>query len=301
MSRDDAPRLLILANETKPQVVEALDSLLPWLMDRARIVASPAIDTLKRNTAGSLPVADFALVLGGDGTLLAQARHLVDLDIPLIGVNFGKLGFLAEFNLDDLKNYWDQIIAGTCPTVSRIMLDVQCWRGVEGWVDAKDQEPVLNSIIALNDASIVAGPPHRLIELEVAIDPHPELESGTSFRGDGVIIATPSGSTAYNLAAGGPIIAPGSGVVCITPICPHTLAFRPLVVSANCRIHIRLDQVNEGTRLVLDGQESFQLLHHDQLVVRRYHRTLRLISNPRMSYWKMLARKMLWGERPRYL
>lgn len=300
MQLPEKPRLLVLANLQKPAVREALDDLLPWLEERSMVVAMPALERLACDDASSLPKADLAIALGGDGTLLAQARKLVDLQIPLLGVNFGKLGFLAEFSLDDLKQFWGRILAGQVPVTHRIMLDI-CHRPESwAWVTEGEIAAASDRLIAFNEASIVAGAPHRLIEMELAIDPTPELTEGTSFRGDGVIIATPSGSTAYNLAAGGPIVAPGTEVFCVTPVCPHTLAFRPIVVPSRCRIHLRLHQVNEGTQLVLDGQQSVNLGRGDQVVLRRYPHTLTLIGNPRMSYWKMLARKMLWGERPRY-
>ena len=295
------PRLLVLANRSRPQVAEAVDQLRPWLLERAHIEAEPDILELTADRADDLPAADLALVFGGDGTILSQARKLVDINVPLLGINFGKLGFLAEFNIDDLQRYWDRIICGECPITDRIMIDVMLVEGDGHWPDGEsDGSRCRFRTLALNEASISAGPPYRMIDLEFAIDPHQDLEEGARFRGDGVIVATPSGSTAYNLAAGGPIISPGSGALCVTPICPHTLALRPIVVSAACRIHLRVRQANEGTTLVIDGQVSERLNEGDQIVIRRHAYPIRLVSNPRISYWQMLAKKLRWAEQPSY-
>ncbi len=301
MSEAAKPRLLLLANRHKAQVAEAVEHLRPWLLERAHIEAEPDLLELTHDSADDLPAADLALVFGGDGTILAQARKLVDIGVPLLGINFGKLGFLAEFNIDDLQRYWDRIVRGECTITERIMIDVLRVEGDGRWPDG--ESPGTRSrfhALALNEAAISAGPPYRMIDLELAIDPRPDLVEGARFRGDGVIVATPSGSTAYNLAAGGPIISPGSGALCVTPICPHTLSLRPIVISAACRIHLRVRQANEGTALVIDGQVSESLKDGDHIVIRRHPRPVRLVSNPRISYWQMLARKLRWAEQPQY-
>jgi NAD+ kinase len=294
------PRLLILANREKPPVVEAMESLRPWLEQRAQIVAEPPIQAMTRATAAELPEADLAIVLGGDGTLLAQARQIVDLNLPLLGVNFGKLGFLAEFNLDDLQRHWDTIVQGRARTTSRLLIDARVFGSeLDGhWADAEsDGEPKFQGV-ALNDTVITAGEPFRMIELELAIDPQDGPSNPTVITSDGVIVATPSGSTAYNLAAGGPIVNPNLDAFTITAICPHSLAFRPIVLSADCHIYLRLRRANAGTTLVLDGQLSVKLEPGEQVLVRRYPSAIRLIQNPSLNYWKMLAKKMHWAARP---
>lgn len=299
--RPEHPRLIILANHNKPLVTESLGGVRPWLESRAKIVAEPDITRLTPDVAATLPPADLALILGGDGTLLAQARLLADLGIPVLGVNFGKLGFLAEFSLDDLRRHWDLIVSGQCRTSRRMLLDVTvhevpsegCAESPERWPAAKFES------IAVNDAVITAGPPFRMIELEITIDPGPRQASAATFTGDGVIVSTPSGSTAYNLAAGGSIVSPDVDAMGITPICPHTLALRPIVVKADAGICLRVHRANEGTTLVIDGQIPQRLQSGEQVFIRRHERALLLVHNPDLSYWEMLARKLHWAVRPR--
>ena len=300
----DKPRVLILANRIKPQVVEAMRHFRPWLEDRCHIVAEPDIKTLFREAATDLPEADLAIVLGGDGTLLSQARTLVDLEIPMIGVNFGKVGFLAEFSISDVKHYWDRIIHGECRMSRRLMLDVMVYpAGTPEWgtIDLVSHEvmpdPVFRSV-SLNDAAVTAGPPFRMIEIELAIEPKLTKSSATTITGDGLVIATPSGSTAYNLSAGGPIVSPGIDGICISAIAPQSIAFRPIVFNASCDIWLKMSRVNEGTELVLDGQESFKMKQGQQVLIKKHPRVLKLVHNPDMNYWQLLAKKMHWAARP---
>jgi len=300
----DLPRLLLLANRTIPQVSQTLEEFRPWLDQRALVVAEPPIDQLSRQAAADLPKADLAVVFGGDGTLLAQARHLVDLEIPLVGVNFGKLGFLAEFSLDDLKQHWDKVVSGQCRTSQRVMIEASVLSGPDGkseadGANADESSDLEYASVAMNDVVITAGPPFRMIELELAIDPQRWASSATTLSCDGVIVGTPSGSTAYNLAAGGPIVSPELDAFCVTPICPHSLAFRPIVISSESQIRILILRANEGTTLVIDGQESIKLRPQQVVAIRRYDKSIRLIQNPQLNPWKVLAKKMRWAARPR--
>ena len=294
-------RVLVLANKVKSQVTEALETLRPWLAERARIVAEPDIESLARDEAIELPQADLAMVLGGDGTLLAQARLLIDLEVPLLGVNFGKVGFLAEFTVEDVQRHWDRIAAGKCQISRRLMMEVLTFdsEAADCRVNELDMAHCKAQSLAMNDAVIEAGSPFRMIELELGIDPVSAASSATRFGGDGVIISTPSGSTAYNLAAGGPIVSPGIDALCITPNCPQSLAFRPLVVNADCGIAVRMITANPGSTLVIVGQVSVKLEANDQVFVRRHSRRLSLVTNPSLNYWKTLAKKMRWAVRPR--
>ncbi len=296
------PKILLLANTCMPQVAEALERFRPWLQQRATIVAEPVFKELTAEKVKQLPKADMAMVFGGDGTLLSQARQIVDLDLPLLGINFGKLGFLAEFRIADIKMYWDQIASGTCPISPRLMLGISVYDAdVPLWANHASEKftPQLQTV-ALNDAVITAGPPFRMIDLELAIDPGPGESHITKFSADGVIISTPSGSTAYNLSAGGPIVSPGIDAVCITPLCPHTLAFRPIVVNANSDVWVRVSRTNEkGTALVIDGQQSIEIQTGQQLLIRRYEHAVKLVQNPQIDYWQILARKLRWAARPR--
>ena len=293
-------KLIILANRSKARVTEALTVLRPWLSLKADIVAEPDIRALTADDAEDLPPADMAMVLGGDGTLLAQARKLVDLGLPILGVNFGKLGFLAEFNPEDLQKHWQTIAAGQCRVSQRLMIEVRIFDASAGFRDMDDLTAGLKyESIAANDAVITARQPFRMIELALKLDPSNSSAKPTFFRSDGVIVATPSGSTAYNLAAGGPIVSPDVDAVSITPICPHSLSFRPIVVSSHCGISLRVNAANEGTTLVIDGQMSTKLQEGDQVYIRRHDKPLHLVQNPDLNYWKMLAQKMHWAATPR--
>ena len=305
------PRVIILANKSKEPVTRALESFRPWLGERARIVAEPDVYDLGEHDASALPAADLAMVLGGDGTVLAQARLLVDLQVPLLGINFGKLGFLAEFSVDDVKRHWDRIVARGCRMSRRMMMRVAAYEagapefGGDGngrddpGCDAREMpEPVFDTL-AMNDAVVTAGPPYRMIEIELAIEPGVSGTSAATFSGDGVIVATPSGSTAYNVAAGGPIVSPGIDGMVVSAICPQSLAFRPIVFNATCAVWLLMHRANPGTTLVIDGQKSCAIEPGMQVMITKHDYTLPLIHNPDLNYWTMLARKMHWAARPR--
>lgn len=303
----ECPRVIILANRSKEQVTEALESFRPWLAERAEIVAEPHVYELG-DDAAALPAADLALVLGGDGTVLAQARVLVDLQVPLLGINFGKLGFLAEFSIDDVKKHWDRITCGNCRQSRRMMMRVLAFEagapefngdtvGPSCDIGAMP-DPVFDTL-AMNDAVITAGPPYRMIEIELAIEPKVSGTSAATFSGDGVIVATPSGSTAYNIAAGGPIVSPGIDGMIVSAICPQSLAFRPIVFDASCAVWLLMHRANPGTTLVIDGQKSCSIEPGMQIMITKHGKTLPLIHNPDLNYWKMLAQKMHWAARPR--
>ena len=298
--KPDPLRLIILANTRKTVVRKALKDLKPWLVKRARIVAEPDIGQLSAANVGDLPPADLALVLGGDGTMLAQARHLARLRIPLLGVNFGKIGFLAEFNLEDLKAYWPAVADQTCHRTPRLMMEALVFGAgaADCQFDHLDMDRCTFRSVALNDAVITAGEPFRMLQMGLAIEPD-DHSGTTSVIGDGIIISTPTGSTAHSVAAGGPILSPEVEALCITPICVHSLAFRPLVVRPDAGILIRLESANAGTTLVIDGQETVKLHQHDQIYVRQGPHPLLLVRNPQITYWEMLARKMRWAAKPR--
>jgi NAD+ kinase len=280
--------VVLISNHRKPEVMAAVESFRPWLEQRANVIYEPNCED---RVAPSVDRADLVIVLGGDGTLLSQARQLVDLEAPIVGVNFGKLGFLAEFSLEELKSDWDRIIGGQCPLSERVMLDA-------GVYENADAEAPLFQSLAMNDCVITAGRPFRMIELAMAINPT-RTTNTTKFGGDGVIVATPSGSTAYNASAGGPIIAPDVDAMVITPICPQSLAFRAIVVNGDDRVAITLQEANEGTTLVIDGQISHRMHAGNQLRINKYARRIKLVRNPTMGYWKRLANKMQWAAGPR--
>jgi NAD+ kinase len=288
-------RLFIVANTNKPKVGSALDELVRQLSQR---VAVAGIDTGQAADLSAVD-ADAILVLGGDGTLLAAARRLRGRPIPLMGVNFGRLGFLASFTPEEFPAHFEDLLNNRLPISRRQMLqtsvisaDVSCNIMDSAAVAARQRF----SATALNEAVITAGAPFRMIELELGADG----EKGIHYFGDGVIVSTPSGSTAYNVSAGGPIISPGVEAFCITPICPHSLSFRPLVVSSKSTVVAVASRVNAGTTLFCDGQATTKVSAGDRVVIRRSPNDVLLIENPASRQWRSLAEKLRWAASPNY-
>jgi NAD+ kinase len=295
-SKDElSMKLVIVANLTKPKVRPAVDELLPWLRQRVDVVG---VDGERVIDLCDEPF-DAVLALGGDGTLLSTARRLRGRQVPVMGANFGRLGFLASFTPDEIRPMFERFVAGELTASQRQMLDVTIV-GKEAVCDMMDDESIeakaTFSTTVLNDAVMTAGAPFRMIELELAIDG----TRGFRYFGDGVIVATASGSTAYNVSAGGPILWPSVDGICITPLCPHSLSFRPIVVGANSRIIATMRRLNAGTTLVCDGQDSRVLSAGDSIVIRRSDKTLLLIDNPNARQIETIAEKLSWGKTPNY-
>ncbi len=287
-------RLLIVANNEKSSVKPALDEWLPWLSGRAEILG---VEWTPGKSVADTP-ADVILVLGGDGTLLATARLLDKRPVPLMGVNFGRLGFLASFSPARFKSHFELLLAGKLPIAARQTLDISV---LGAGASCDERNPVelqahrRFNARALNDAVVTAGAPFHMIELEVGADG----QGGVRYFGDGLIVATPSGSTAYNVSAGGPIISPHVQAVCITPICAQSLSFRPIVVPSENTVVILAVSVNPGTTLFCDGQESTKLENGDRVVVRRGDQDVHLIENPDQHQWRNLSEKLNWAVSPR--
>jgi NAD+ kinase len=286
-------RLLIIANTSKPAVRPALDELLPILEKRAQIVgvATREFDPALAATA------DAVLVLGGDGTLLSAARRLNGRNIPILGVNYGRLGLLASFTPRQFRQYLDAFVESRLPISARSMLEVSVIPAGCA-VEAADQPAVAAKrrfvAGALNDAVVTAGPPFHMIELSVGVGG----ETGVTYFGDGVIVCTSSGSTAYNVSAGGPIVSPNVDAFCVTPMCPHSLSFRPLVVATTVTLSITAMKVNEGTTLFCDGQENTQLHVGEKMLIRRGEHEVLLVENPDAREWRTLAQKLGWAAHP---
>jgi len=263
--------------------------LLKWLTERG-------VQALyDEETAGSLPgatkgktrqeVADAAqllLVLGGDGTLLAAARLASARGIPILPINLGSLGFLTSFTLDELYPALEDTLNGRISVSERVMLHVELERGGK----------VIENQRVLNDAVVNKGALARMIELELRID----ADFVCRYRADGLIVATPTGSTAYSLSAGGPIVHPGVESFIITPICAHMLSDRPLVVQDSSRIEMKLSGDTESVFLTLDGQRGIPLQATDVVRISRGKELLRLIQPSRKSYFEILRNKLKWGE-----
>ncbi len=225
---------------------------------------------------------DLVVVLGGDGTLLAAARLVAPRHVPILGVNLGGLGFLTEVTLEELPSTLERLLAGDFTVSERMMLTVRVVR--RGAPVAEDA--------VLNDVVITKGALARLVQLTVAVDGC----AITTFRGDGLIVATPTGSTAYSLSAGGPIVHPEHRSIILTPIAAHTLTLRPLVIPDQLTVAITLAREDADVVLTADGQVGYPLEPHDVVEVRRAATTVPLVHSPFRSYFEVLRTKLKWGE-----
>lgn len=280
--------VLIVVNSAKPEAAAAAPEIRAQIEKHGRVVA---VLTEEDHGDEHHRGADLVVTLGGDGTMLAQARRCADLGIPLLGVNFGKLGFIAEFNQASLAQQAEALFGDAEPDC-RVLGLVHAAVHRDG-----APEPEVRAL-GLNECVITAGPPYRMIELSMTIDG----DAGPTLRGDGIIICSPVGSTAYNLSAGGPILSPQVDALAITPIAPHSLAFRPIVVPGASRIELTLLRVNEerpGTSLLVDGGSVVPLKRGDRVAIFRHDKPVRFVRNPRANFWSTLAHKLHWAAPPR--
>ena len=277
------PKLILFGDAKRPNAREAQSHFLSFVQDKAEV--------LFNCFEGNCPVellrkADFAVVFGGDGTILSAAREFCETRIPVIGVNVGKLGYLAEFNVEEVIELFDQIISGKTDIEKRIVLNCSLIRSGQ----------IILSSIALNDVVITAGAPFRMIEVEMRV----RGQKLTGCVGDGIILSTPTGSTAYNLSAGGPILSANLEAFVLTPICAHSLSFRPIVISSSSEVEIRPIRLNDDSMLLLDGQIQHPLTREDRIQVVRHNERFLIVNNPMRTQWDTLAEKLKWGETPRY-
>ncbi|HTZ99212.1 MAG TPA: NAD(+)/NADH kinase [Candidatus Aquilonibacter sp.] len=226
---------------------------------------------------------DLMIVFGGDGTLLSAARALGGHDVPILGVNLGGLGFLTSVTLDELYPALEQVIEGSHRTSIRMMLDAEIRR--------KGAAP--ETQCALNDAVANKGARARMLDFDVHVDGH----HVGRYRADGLIVATPTGSTAYSLAAGGPVVEPSIDAFIITPICPHMLTNRPLLIPATSHIDLDFTAAAEPVYVTLDGQISFQLEPSDRVRITKSAKRVALVRPPTKTYFQILRSKLRWGER----
>jgi len=226
--------------------------------------------------------ADLIVVLGGDGTMISTARLTGDKEVPVLGINYGSLGYLTEFRIEEMFLALEKILEGDYQIDRRVMLDVEHLRDGEKLALGR----VLNDVV-INKAALA-----RIIEIEV------ELNNlfVNSFRADGLIVSTPTGSTAYNLSAGGPIIYPSMNAVVLTPICPFTLTNRPIVVPDEDEIKIKLKNEIEGVILTLDGQIGHQIKANDRVLIRKSATTFNLVQPSNRNYFDVLRNKLKWGR-----
>jgi NAD+ kinase len=289
-------RVGIVAKHGLAGAAAHLAELERWLAERA---IEALYDTDTARVAGADPRArartreelprdvDLVIVFGGDGTLLSMATRIAQAgrDIPILGVNFGSLGFLTETRIDELYPTLASVVDGTAEFNERAMLAAEGCRGREPF-DAR---------IVLNDVVFTKAALSRMIALSVFVD------GGlvTKVRADGLIIASATGSTAYNLAAGGPIVHPMVDAFVLTPIAPHTLTNRPVVIPGSSVVEVRphLDPHGDDIYVTYDGQTGYPLQNGDAIRVRKSERTLRLVKTPTRSYFELLREKLKWGER----
>ncbi len=279
----------ILAKPKFPEIKSTLQDVVTWLRARSIEVILDQASAMLLGEQGGLQKtqlaskADVLLVLGGDGTMLNAARLAGERSIPILGVNMGGLGFLTEVRLENLYPSLERVFANDFVLDERLMLRTHIHR---------HGETVAQGVV-LNDVVISKGTLARMIELKIAI----QGRFVTNLRGDGLIVSSPTGSTAYSLSAGGPIIDPAVQSLILTPISPHTLTHRPLIVPGNAEIEVILTSKDDGAMATLDGQVGVAITQGDTVVVQTSENRTRLIRFPESNYYDVLREKLKWGDR----
>ena len=278
----------IICKTGKPEPSEILKGLLPWLRER-RIEVFPDIETastlnIEGYSRAKIPsLSDLIIVLGGDGTLISVSRLVAEKGIPILGVNIGGLGFLTAVQKDELYGILDKVLSGECSVEERIMLKACVHRHSE----------CIAEYVVMNDVVVNKGALARIIDLQTYIN-HTYV---ATFKADGLIVSTPTGSTAYALSAGGPVLFPTLNSIIVAPICPHTLTNRPIVMPDDILIEIVLKSRTEDVFLTLDGQVGFSLRQDDLIEIRKSRFTTKLFIPCERDYFQILRTKLKWGER----
>ena len=277
------PKVILFGDPKRPHAAEALEQFVGFASDKIEILSNClesvcSVDELRK--------ADYAVVFGGDGTILGAARQLCETEVPVIGVNVGKLGFLAEFSIEELSRQFERIISGDVLIEKRMVMHCNVQRGGKQIFEST----------AVNDAVITAGSPFNMIEMKLAV----QGQKLAVCISDGMIVSTPTGSTAYNLSAGGPILSANLSAMVIAPLCPHSLSFRPIVIKADNRLQIECVRMNEQTTLLLDGQVTHRLKVGDVINIQKHAGQFLVVNNPLRTQWDTLAGKLNWAEKPRY-
>ncbi len=278
----------ILTKPKFPEVKGTLQAVVVWLRGRnIHVMLGQTSATLLGEEGGYQDAqlsgkADVLLVLGGDGTMLNAARLAAERSIPILGVNMGGLGFLTEVRLDNLYPSLERVFANDYVLDERLMLRTHIHR---------QGETVAQGVV-LNDVVISKGTLARMIELKIAI----EGRFVTNLRSDGLIVSSPTGSTAYSLSAGGPIIDPAVQSLILTPVCPHTLTHRPLIVPGNVKVDLTLTSRDDGAMATLDGQVGVSIAQGDTVTIHTSENRTRLIRFPESNYYDVLREKLKWGD-----
>jgi NAD+ kinase len=279
----------VVAKRDRAEAVDLARELVTWLARRglSALVETDCASQVAAGTAASkadiIARADLIVVLGGDGTLLSVARLMQQRAVPILGVNLGGLGFLTAVTTDELMAMIERVLEGNFRVDQRMTLAVLLRRTGE----------ILAERQVLNEAVITKGALARIIDLETTVDGRPLCV----YKADGLIVTTPTGSTAYSLSAGGPIVHPSVGVMVLAPICPHTLTHRPMVLPASVVVRVTARSPDEDVVLTLDGQEGMTLSSGDTVEIRRGTNTVPLVQSATRSYFDMLRSKLRWGER----
>ena len=285
------PKAAIISKPQKPELTEILPELLNWLEDHGFSILfdTHSADYLERPDEAvertEMPeyAPDIVITLGGDGTLLSAGRAFAETGTPIIGVNLGSLGFLTEIPLEDLYNTLEAWLNGTAVEDVRSLMKTELIRDGRTFREWN----------AINDVVLAKGAIARMGEFAIELD----SQFVARFRADGVIVATPTGSTAYTLAANGPILMPAVDAMVLTAICPHLLTIRPIVVPGGSRISVTVDVVPHETYLTVDGQEAVELLLNDRIDCYRSEQSIHLLRLQQNGLFNVLRSKLSWGER----
>jgi len=270
-------RVIVLGDQRKGEVVRTVERFLPELKRKADVVL---VDLEMKENLEELQ-ADVVIAFGGDGSILSTARRLGSNQIPVVGVNLGTFGFLAEFEVEEFGSNLDRILSGDVLISERMMISCRITRGVE----------LIHESLALNEVLISTTTPGRMIYCSLEIDG----EEVTTFGGDGLIIATPVGSTAHSLAAGGPVLSPMLEGFIVTPIAPHTLTNRPLVVAPSSKLNLCARGAADPAVATVDGQESVELRQEDIVRLSKAEQKFRVVETGMRTYFRTLREKLHWG------
>lgn len=278
--------VLILGNLRKDKVSSTVTTLKPWLEERVNGVEVVNIAKGETGLLASSVKPDIGIVLGGDGAILSACRRLGENQIPLVGVHLGNFGFLTELTLKGIYESLENILAGDYRLSMRVLLRCRVIRG----------NNVIEESTGVNDVVISRPSLSRLIFIQTTIDG----KDIATYRSDGIIVSTPVGSTAHNLAAGGPILTPELSAFIITPICPHTLTNRPLVIPSDAKIELKELSAYQGIGLTIDGQVYTELEEGDVVRIERSSITMQLIDTRTRTFYGVLREKLNWANHPKY-
>lgn len=282
MKGNEITSIGIVVKPDHPEARATAGELSVWLREKGIDQAGEVIEAGTPDADSTTLNADLIVVLGGDGTMISTSRLIGSGDVLVLGINYGSLGYLTDFRIEEMFPAIEAIIAGEYEIDRRVMLEAELWSGDE----RKAAGRVLNDVV-INKAALA-----RIIEIDVHLN---ELFVN-SFRADGLIVATPTGSTAYNLSAGGPIIYPSMNAVVMTPICPFTLTNRPIVIPDAAGIELNLKEENEGVFLTFDGQTGHRMKAGDRVVIRKSDTTFNLVQPSNRNYFDVLRDKLKWGR-----